>query len=194
MESVPQNAEEDRVNGCQGNSDDPLLGVEVVLLSFALGWALVPCCRYASAPSRSVGQLRRLCSLPLPVWCHYLAQRPCGMCSAGVASGPAGLGCLDDHSGPATSAQPSRTVALSPVLAVLMVAAVGGGYETVRESLDARIYPIPGQLVDVGGHRMHLHCTGTGSPTVVLEPGQGGASSDSGWVASAVARDSTVCV
>jgi len=83
---------------------------------------------------------------------------------------------------------------LYPVLAVLMVAAVGGGYETVRESLDARIYPMPGRLVDVGGHRMHLHCTGTGSPTVVLEPGQGGASSDSGWVASAVARDSTVCV
>ena len=83
---------------------------------------------------------------------------------------------------------------LYPVLAVLMVAAVGGGYETVRESLDARTYPMPGQLVDVGGHRMHLHCTGTGSPTVVLEPGQGGASSDSGWVASAVARDSTVCV
>jgi pimeloyl-ACP methyl ester carboxylesterase len=83
---------------------------------------------------------------------------------------------------------------LYPVLAALMVAAVGGGYETVRESLDARTYPMPGQLVDVGGHRMHLHCTGTGSPTVVLEPGQGGASSDSGWVASAVARDSTVCV
>ena len=83
---------------------------------------------------------------------------------------------------------------LYPVLAVLMVASVGGGYETVRESLDARAYPMPGQLVDVGGHRMHLHCTGSGSPTVVLEPGQGGASSDLGWVAPAVARDSTVCV
>ena len=83
---------------------------------------------------------------------------------------------------------------LYPVLAVLMVASVGGGYQTVRESIDTRAYPMPGQLVDVGGHRMHLHCTGSGSPTVVLEPGQGGASSDSGWVAPAVARDSTVCV
>ena len=53
---------------------------------------------------------------------------------------------------------------------------------------------MPGQLVDVGGHRMHLHCTGSGSPTVILEPGQGGASSDFGWVAPTVARDSTVCV
>ena len=48
------------------------------------------------------------------------------------------------------------------VLAVLMVASVGGGYETLREYLDARTYPMPGQLVDVGGHRLHLHCTGTG--------------------------------
>jgi pimeloyl-ACP methyl ester carboxylesterase len=83
---------------------------------------------------------------------------------------------------------------LYPVLAVLMLASIGGGYETVREYLDARAYPMPGQLVDVGGHRMHLHCTGSGSPTVILEPGQGGASSDLGWVAPAVARDSTVCV
>ena len=83
---------------------------------------------------------------------------------------------------------------LYPVLAVLMVASVGGGYQTVRQSIDTRAYPMPGQLVDVGGHRMHIHCTGSGSPTVVLEPGQGGASSDLGWVAPAVARDSTVCV
>jgi pimeloyl-ACP methyl ester carboxylesterase len=83
---------------------------------------------------------------------------------------------------------------LYPVLAVLGIAAVGGGYETVRESLDARAYPAPGQLVDVGGHRLHLSCTGSGSPTVVLEPGQGGVSSDMAWITPVVARDTTVCV
>jgi hypothetical protein len=83
---------------------------------------------------------------------------------------------------------------LYPVLAVLLLAAVGGGYETVRESLDARAYPMSGHLVDVEGHRLHLHCSGSGSPTVILEPGQGGGSSDSAWVVSAVARESTVCV
>ena len=81
-----------------------------------------------------------------------------------------------------------------PVLAVLAIAAVGGGYQTVREALDARAYPPPGQLVDIGGHRLHLHCTGSGSPTVILEPGGGGSSSDMGWVAPAVARDTRVCV
>ena len=83
---------------------------------------------------------------------------------------------------------------LYPVLAMLLVASVAGGYETVRESLDARAYPMPGQLVDVGGHRLHLHCTGSGSPTVILEPGGGAASSDFGWIAPAVARETTVCV
>ena len=84
---------------------------------------------------------------------------------------------------------------LYPVLAVLVVASVGGGYETVRESLDARAYPMPGQLVDVGGHRLHLHCTGSGSPTVVLEPGQRRRRPPtSRWIAPAVARDTTVCV
>ncbi len=43
--------------------------------------------------------------------------------------------------------------------------------------------PMPGQLVDVGGHRLHLYWTGSGSPTVVLEPGLRGGSSDLGWVA-----------
>ncbi len=83
---------------------------------------------------------------------------------------------------------------LFAVLAVLGIAAVGGGYETVRGSLDVRAYPPPGRLVDIGGHRLHLNCTGSGSPTVVLEPGQGGVSSDLTWIASAVARDTTVCV
>jgi len=59
---------------------------------------------------------------------------------------------------------------LYPVLAGLMIAALGGGYQTVRESLEAKAYPPPGQLIDVGGHRLHLYCTGSGSPTVVLEP------------------------
>jgi pimeloyl-ACP methyl ester carboxylesterase len=83
---------------------------------------------------------------------------------------------------------------LYPILAVLTVASVGGGYETVRESLDAKAFPMPGQLMDVGGYRLHLNCTGSGSPTVILEPGQGGVSSDFAWIAPVVARHSTVCV
>ena len=83
---------------------------------------------------------------------------------------------------------------LYPVFAVLAVASLGGGYETVREAMDASAYPMPGQLVDVGGHRLHLNCMGSGSPTVILQPGGGDFSSVMGWIAPAVAAQTRVCV
>jgi len=76
---------------------------------------------------------------------------------------------------------------LYPVIAVLALASIGGGYETVRAEADASAYPMPGQLIDVGGHNLHLSCTGSGSPTVVLQPGGGETSSNLGWIAPAVA-------
>jgi pimeloyl-ACP methyl ester carboxylesterase len=83
---------------------------------------------------------------------------------------------------------------LYPVIAVLVLASLGSGYETVRGAADAAASPAQGQLVDVGGHRLYLDCTGSGSPTVVLEPGAGLMSSDLGWIAPVVARDTRVCV
>jgi pimeloyl-ACP methyl ester carboxylesterase len=88
----------------------------------------------------------------------------------------------------------SRPLLLYPVFAILALAAVGGGHETVREAIDTSTYPIPGQLIDVGEHRLHLNCTGTGSPTVVLEPGAGAMSSNLGWITPAIARHTRVCV
>jgi pimeloyl-ACP methyl ester carboxylesterase len=88
----------------------------------------------------------------------------------------------------------SRRWLLYPVIAMLAFASVGGGYETVREAADAKAYTMPGQLIDVGGHSLHLSCTGSGSPTVVLEPGGGEMSSNLGWITPAVARDTRVCV
>jgi pimeloyl-ACP methyl ester carboxylesterase len=80
------------------------------------------------------------------------------------------------------------------VIGGLALASIGGGYETVREAMDSRTYPAPGQLIDVGGHRLHLRCTGSGSPTVVLAPGAGHMSSSLGWITPAVARETRVCV
>ncbi|MGH8870801.1 MAG: alpha/beta fold hydrolase [Acidimicrobiia bacterium] len=88
----------------------------------------------------------------------------------------------------------SRRWLLYPVFAALLLAAVGGGYETLGEAADARAHPMPGELIDIGGHSLHLRCTGSGSPTVVLEPGGGLMSSALGWVAPAVADHSQVCV
>jgi pimeloyl-ACP methyl ester carboxylesterase len=83
---------------------------------------------------------------------------------------------------------------LYSVIAILALASIGGGYQTLGAAADANAYPMPGQLIDVGGHRLHLSCTGAGTPTVVLEPGAGEMSSNLAWIAPAVARDTRVCV
>jgi pimeloyl-ACP methyl ester carboxylesterase len=83
---------------------------------------------------------------------------------------------------------------LYPVAALLALASVGGGFQVIGEAGTAHNHPMPGQLIDVGGHRLHLHCEGSGSPTVVLETGGGEMSSDLGLITPAVARDTRVCV
>ncbi len=84
---------------------------------------------------------------------------------------------------------------LYPVIAVTALAAVGGGFHTVSQSIDqASAETLPGQLIDVGGHRLYLSCTGSGEPTVILEPGLGGTSAAWGWIEPAVAAHTRVCV
>jgi pimeloyl-ACP methyl ester carboxylesterase len=90
----------------------------------------------------------------------------------------------------------SRTRAwiLYPVFVVLGLCAIGGAYETYREHVDGNKYAMPGRLIDVGDHKLHINCTGTGSPTVVLEPGLGEPSTAMAWIAPAVAKTTRVCV
>src|SRR2546428_4085457 len=88
----------------------------------------------------------------------------------------------------------ARRVVLYPLFAGLAVAGVGGSYETIQEQVDRSTTAMPGHLVDVGGHRLYVHCTGSGSPTVVLVSGLAEASVYlGGWVAPAAARNTTVC-
>ena len=54
---------------------------------------------------------------------------------------------------------------------IVVLGLVGAIYESAAEAADVRAYPPPGQLVDVGGYRLHINCTGAGSPTVVIESG-----------------------
>jgi pimeloyl-ACP methyl ester carboxylesterase len=51
----------------------------------------------------------------------------------------------------------------------------------------------PGRLVDVGGHRVHLHCLGRGRPTVVIENGFDEVSTDWARVQDRVARTTRIC-
>ncbi len=54
-------------------------------------------------------------------------------------------------------------------------------------------YPPPGRLIDIGGRRLHIDCTGAGSPTVVLVAGGGAYSIDWSLVQPTIAATTRVC-
>ena len=54
-------------------------------------------------------------------------------------------------------------------------------------------YPPPGRLVDIGGRKLHLDCSGKGSPTVVLVAGGNAFSIDWALVQPRVAETTRVC-
>lgn len=87
----------------------------------------------------------------------------------------------------------SRVLVLYPVFALLFLAVLGASYEAFARMVDPIKSSATGAMVDVGGHKLYLDCTGSGSPTVVLEPGLGGISSAFGWITPAVEEETRVC-
>lgn len=91
--------------------------------------------------------------------------------------------------------QKIRRVMKTMGLLFLGLLLVGLVYEPMAEQSYAKTHQAPGQLFQVGDHQLHIHCTGSGSPTVVLEAGLGETSySMAGWIAPAVAQVTRVCV
>ena len=82
---------------------------------------------------------------------------------------------------------------LYPVVGVLALLAVGGAVETVIEATDGGRSAVGGELVDVGGHKLFISCSGHGSPTVVLEGGVGQGSAYFARIAPKVASTTRVC-
>jgi pimeloyl-ACP methyl ester carboxylesterase len=81
-------------------------------------------------------------------------------------------------------------------IAILMLALVFITFLTgakAKADLIAQ-YPPPGQLVDVGGYRLHINCQGNGSPTVVMEAGLGEPSLMWALVQPQVSTATKVCV
>ena len=79
------------------------------------------------------------------------------------------------------------TARIPRFVGLLLIGAVvvGFGYERVARTGDPGRYPMPGRAIDVGSRQLHIVCTGSGTPTVVLESGLG--ESSVGW--AAVQRD-----
>ncbi len=82
-------------------------------------------------------------------------------------------------------------VILTLVLVLISIILVAG--TVAKHKLEAAHPPI-GQLVDVGGYRLHVACQGTGSPTVILEAGAGSGGLHWALVQPEVAHTTRVCV
>ncbi|MEP6760049.1 MAG: alpha/beta hydrolase [Sporichthyaceae bacterium] len=85
---------------------------------------------------------------------------------------------------------------LYPVIGAIAVTAVGGFVESVALTRDETRAPgssMPGRSYDVGGHRLHLNCTGTGSPTVVLQNGLSETSPLWSGIQARIAKTTRVC-
>ena len=82
---------------------------------------------------------------------------------------------------------------LGMLIVLIVLSGVGFAYQAIATAADKRNYPPPGQLVDVGGYRLHLYCVGEGSPTVVLDTLGEGTSVNWGWVQPEVAKTTRVC-
>src|SRR6266581_6105799 len=90
----------------------------------------------------------------------------------------------------------TRRVLLVSALLLALLALTGFLYQSIASAQDASSYPAPGKLIDVGGYRLHLDCTGTarlGSPTVILEAGSGNSSLPWSKVQPGVASFTRVC-
>jgi pimeloyl-ACP methyl ester carboxylesterase len=79
------------------------------------------------------------------------------------------------------------------LVALLLLAGLGLAYQSIATALDLRRFPPPGQMVDVGGYKLHIYCVGEGSPTVILDHIGGGSSVDWALVQPEIAKVTRVC-
>lgn len=79
------------------------------------------------------------------------------------------------------------------VVALLVLAVVGAIYQAIATERAGRRIGPPGEMVDVGGYRLHMNCVGQGGPTVVLDAGSGGMSAQWVRVQQEVSGTTRVC-
>jgi pimeloyl-ACP methyl ester carboxylesterase len=87
--------------------------------------------------------------------------------------------------------KPPRLRRFFDILVAIFLVAAAWQWTVTR--LDAWRFPPPGRLVDIGGRKLHLLCSGAGSPTVILEPSGLGAVVQYEKVQGELSRDMRVC-
>lgn len=86
-----------------------------------------------------------------------------------------------------------RRILLWLSVATVALPVTGTAYQAIATEMDRRAYPPPGRMVDVGGYRLHIYCTGEGGPTVILDALFPGTVSNWAWVQPEIAKTTRVC-
>ncbi|MEP7366133.1 MAG: alpha/beta hydrolase [Acidobacteriota bacterium] len=86
-----------------------------------------------------------------------------------------------------------RMVGFALAGVLILAAALGACYQAIAARMEARRFPEPGRLIDIGGFRLQLNCTGSGSRTVILEAGLGDRLSEWQLVQLGLAKFARVC-
>ena len=182
------------VRGPASGGSEPVI-TGAILIAFGLGWALM-----ASASTRFSAQPQRWAWVPAALFGSV------GLVLVLVVPGAAAMDALSWIWPPALVilaiwiVQQARATLrgrgrwlVAPVVAMLLVFAIGGGAETVSAFAARGDAPLAGRLVDVGGRQLYIECHGTGGPVVVLQAGLGGSAADWGRVMPSVAASTMVC-
>jgi pimeloyl-ACP methyl ester carboxylesterase len=82
---------------------------------------------------------------------------------------------------------------MAALLVVVTLLATGAIYQAIALRRHRRHFTPPGVLVDVGGHRLHVICRGSGSPVVLLESGIAASSLSWSIVQPEIAKFTRVC-
>lgn len=87
----------------------------------------------------------------------------------------------------------SRRLFLTLLGLLVFFSFAGAIYQAIASHLDRESIRPRGEMVDIGSHRLHLHCEGAGSPTVVLDAGAQFWSSSWQRVQEKLSRTTRVC-
>jgi pimeloyl-ACP methyl ester carboxylesterase len=82
---------------------------------------------------------------------------------------------------------------LAVLILLVGLAGTGLSFQAVATRNDQHKFQAPGELVDVGGYQLHIHCIGNGSPTIILDALGNGSSASWGLVQPEIAQSTRVC-
>ena len=86
-----------------------------------------------------------------------------------------------------------RNAFLAILALFIVLVLLGASYESFERAAGARRFPQEGRAIDVGGYKLNLNCTGQGSPTVVVDSGLGGYSTDWQVVQADISKTTRFC-